>query len=498
MSDTGMGMRASRDRGERMIDFRPVGYVVGLLVAVLGATMLVPMAVDIARGDPSWAAFLESAAVSIAIGSVVAMSCANGAREALTLHQIFLLTTGVWVALPLFGALPFIVGATEARLVDAVFEAMSGLTTTGSTVFSGLDDMPYGILLWRGMLQWFGGIGIVIVAMVFLPELGVGGMQIFKSEGFETEGKILPRASQIAQQIAVIYLILTGACILTFAMLGMSGFDAVVHAMTTVSTGGFANYDLSFGVFDAEIHYACTLFMVLAALPFVRYVQLVGGAPLNLLRDSQVRMFITILAVATVAITFWVWIREGTSEAAFREALFNVVSINTGTGYASADYTLWGTFPATAFFLVGLIGGCAGSTACSMKVFRYQLLFAAINAQIRRIHSPNGIFTVRYQGQKIGEEILSSVMVFFVAFVLLLGIFSVLLGMTGLDFITSVSGAATALANVGPGLGARIGPSGNFAGLNDMAKWILTLAMLLGRLELMAVLVIFTPAFWRV
>ncbi|MFV0245903.1 MAG: TrkH family potassium uptake protein [Qingshengfaniella sp.] len=481
-----------------MIDFRPVGYVVGLLVAVLGLTMALPLFLDWRQGDPNWMAFLVSGAIALVGGGATALACANGAREALTIQQIFLLTTGVWVALPLFGALPLVLGALDARYVDAVFEAMSGLTTTGSTVFAGLDDMPRGILLWRGMLQWFGGVGIVVVAMVFLPELGVGGMQIFKSEGFETEGKILPRASEIAKQISVIYVILTTVCAITFAALGMSGFDAVVHAMTSVSTGGFANYDSSFGAFDAQIHYAAVIFMLMSALPFVRYVQFVAGSPRNLIRDSQIRVFLIIVWIATSMITSWLWVKNGMTEIAFREALFNVVSIITGTGYASADYGLWGSFPAVAFFLIGLIGGCAGSTACSMKVFRYQLLFAAINAQIRNIHWPNGIFIPRYEGKPVSDEVISSVMVFFVAFLLLLGGVAVLLGLTGLDFITSVSGAATAIANIGPGLGPEIGPSGNFAGLNDAAKWILIFSMLLGRLELMAVLVLFIPAFWRV
>lgn len=288
-----------------MFDLRPVGYVIGLLVAALGASMLVPMALDLIAGNGHWPAFLESAILSGLVGGLTAIACANGVGDRLNIQQTFLLTTGVWLALPVFAALPFVFGATEARYVDAFFEAMSGLTTTGSTVFTGLETLPPGLLLWRGMMQWFGGVGIIVVAMVFLPELRIGGMQIFRSEGFDTIGKILPRATQIASRISVIYLGLTGACALTYLILGMTGFDAVVHAMTTVATGGFANSDASFGAFPAAMEYAATLFMLLAALPFVRYVQLVAGTARPLLHDPQVRAFFATVAVIVLIIATW-------------------------------------------------------------------------------------------------------------------------------------------------------------------------------------------------
>lgn len=481
-----------------MLDLRPVGYVIGLLVAVLGAAMLLPMLVDIAEGRDHWPVFIQSALITILAGSLIALACANGVKEGLTIQQTFLLTTGVWVALPLFGALPFVFGATEARFVDAFFEAMSGLTTTGSTVFSGLQDLPKGLLLWRGILQWLGGIGIIVVAMVFLPELRVGGMQIFKSESFDTMGKILPRAGQIASQISSIYLGLTMACALSYLILGMNAFDATVHALTTVSTGGFANYDASFGVFKGNLEIAASFFMILAALPFVRYVQLINGQSAPMWRDSQIRVFVLTLLVI-VAIMSTVLFQQFPQEwgTSSREALFNVTSIMTGTGYASANYMAWGALPISMFFFIGLIGGCAGSTTCSIKVFRYQLLFASIKMQLRRIRSPNGVFVVRYDKRPVGEDVLSSVISFFMFFVVTLGLLAVALSLTGLDFITSLSGAATALSNVGPGLGDRIGPAGNFAGLNDTAKWLLSLGMLLGRLELLAVYAILTVSFWR-
>ncbi|MCX7564923.1 TrkH family potassium uptake protein [Sulfitobacter sp. F26169L] len=480
------------------MDLRPVGYVIGLLVAVLGAAMLVPLLVDVAEGRGQWPVFLQSSMMTLLGGSAIALACASGVREGLTIQQTFLLTTTVWVALPLFGAIPFVLGQTDARAVDAVFEAMSGLTTTGATVLNGLDTLPKGLLIWRAILQWLGGIGIIVVAMVFLPELRVGGMQIFKSESFDTFGKILPRAGQIATQISGLYVAFTLICAMFYIYFGMNVFDATAHAMTTISTGGFANYDASFGTFSGPLEYVAAIFMVLAALPFVRYVQLINGNPTALHRDPQVRGFVMTIAVLILLLV--VLLEDGvhlSNEQAVREAFFNVTSIISGTGYASVDYMQWGSFAVALFFFIGLIGGCAGSTACSIKVFRYQLLFASIRAQLQRIRSPHGIFTPRYDGRPVGEDILASVMSFFMFFIVTLGLVSVALSMTGLDFVTSVSGASAALANIGPGLGDIIGPAGNFATLNDTAKWILVAAMLVGRLELMAVYVIFTVKFWR-
>lgn len=481
-----------------MHDLRPVGYVIGLLTAVLGATMAVPLAVDFAYDNGHWQPFAQSALVTTLVGGLMALACANRVGPGLSLQQTFLMATGVWVVLPLFGALPFLFGATAARPVDAVFEAMSGLTTTGSTVFIGLDLMPEGLLLWRSMLQWFGGVGIIIVAMVFLPELRVGGMQIFRSEAFDTGGKILPRAAEIASQIMGIYVGLTITCTIAYLGVGMTGFDAVNHALTTMSTGGFSTTDASFGRYQGVPEYVASVFMMLASLPFVRYVQFFAGSGRPMWRDVQVRGFVWTVAVLVGVVTLYrILVNDDHAEHAFREAVFNVTSIITGTGYASVDYQLWGSFAMVLFFFIGLIGGCAGSTCCSVKIFRYQLLIAAVRAQIRRIHSPNGVFSPRYAGQPVTEEVLSSVMSFLGLFVVSLGLIAVSLALTGLDFTTSISGAATAIANIGPGLGAIIGPAGNFAAINDAAKWILTAAMLLGRLELLVVLVLFLPRFWR-
>ncbi|MEO1796567.1 MAG: TrkH family potassium uptake protein [Pseudomonadota bacterium] len=480
-----------------MVDARPVSYVIALLVAALGVTMVIPAGIDLFYGNEHAWVFVQSAAFTFLVGLFVALATHNVNRGGLSLQETFLLTTGVWVTLPVFGAIPFVIGATDATPTDAFFEAMSGLTTTGATVFSGLDDLPEGLLAWRAILQWLGGVGIIVVAMVFLPELRVGGMQIFRSEGFDTMGKILPRAAQIAQQISVIYVALTVLCTLAYLAAGLAIFEAIMHALTTVSTGGFSTRDASFADFGAAAQLIAVLFMILAALPFVRFVQLLNGEPKPLFKDRQVTGMMAVLLACAGSVTLWLWLRnDAVSLAAPLAALFNTTSLITGTGYASEDYMQWGSFAIVALFFVGLVGGCAGSTSCSVKIFRYQLLFASVRAQVRQIYSPSGIFTPRYDGRPVGQDVVDSVMSFFVVFIGTLILIAVLLSMTGLDAITAVSGAAAAIANIGPGLGTEIGPASNYGGLNDAAKWILSIGMLLGRLELMAVLVLFTRAFW--
>ncbi|MEZ5912594.1 MAG: TrkH family potassium uptake protein [Paracoccaceae bacterium] len=481
-----------------MIDLRPVGYVIGLLVATLGVTMLFPMIADLLAGDPHWAVFLETGVISILAGGLVALSCANGVGEGLTIQQSFLLTTGVWIALPVFGALPFVFGAPHVGFTDAMFEAMSGLTTTGSTVFVGLDDMPYGTLLWRGILQWLGGLGIVIVAMVFLPVMKVGGMQYFRSEGFDTLGKILPRAFDISKALIQVYLALSVACGVCYFALGMTGFEALVHALTTVSTGGFSTSDKSFGLFAGPAEYVSALFMLAASTPFIRFVQLMQGSARPLLHDVQLRAYLRWNAYAVVAIVAYEMVHLGEPFwVTLRETVFNVVTSFSGTGYTSVDIGLWGPLPFVVFIIVGAIGGCTASTGCSIKVFRYLILFEAIKSQIRRIHSPNAVLPVRLEGRPVSEDILNSVIVFLTLFIVTFGLVSVALSLTGLSTRTAITAAWTAVFNVGPAFGPEVGPTGAMNQFPLLAKWLMIIGMLVGRLELVSVYVLFTARFWR-
>ena len=480
------------------IDIGPVAYVIGIITVAIGGSMVVPMSVDFFFGNPNWQAFAISAYVTMLTGISMALSTKRGVGKSLTIKQVFLLTTGIYLVLPCFGAIPLMVGEPGIGFIDAFFETMSGLTTTGATVISGLETLPPGVLLWRGMLQWFGGIGVIVIAVVFLPFLQVGGMQLFRWESLDTLGTILPRAVDVTRSISFIYIVLSIACALGYSFAGLSPFDSIVHAMTTVATGGFANYDDSFSSFGPRAEYVGALFMILAALPFVRYFQFVRGSFRPLVADSQIHAFLGVVVSIVVLLCGWQLLAEDWGiELAVRKAMFNGVSILTGTGYASADYGSWGSFPIVAFFLIGLIGGCAGSTSCSIKIFRFQLMLSAMSSHITRVRLPHAIIAPRLYGIWVPQDVLTSVMAFFVFFLATLAGTSLLLTMMGLDFVTSVSGAAAALANIGPGLGDTIGPAGNYSSLGDGAKLLLAFVMLIGRLELTAVYAMFTFRFWR-
>ena len=328
--------------------------------------------------------------------------------------------------------------------------------------------------------------------------MAVSASSWWRSEAFDLSSDILPRAAEVAGSLFWIYLALTVACMLGYSAAGMEGFDALCHAMTTVATGGFANYDASFGAFAPAVHYVAAVFMALAALPFIRFIELSRGDPAPLARDPQVRAFLVLVIGIAAVVALWIVLVNGRgAEEGARHALFNILSIITGTGYASENFSAWGGFPVTVFFIVALIGGCTGSTSCSAKVFRYQILFAALAQQIRRIHNPSGVFPLRYAHRVVEPEVVSSVMAYFFIFVTALAAWAMLLSLFGLDAVTSISGSVAALTNIGPGLGPEIGPAGTYAGLPDGAKWLLSAGMVLGRLEFLSILVLLTPHFWQ-
>ena len=481
-----------------MGEFRAVFLVNGVLLLILGLAMLVPAMLDARVGHPDWQVFMAAAFVTGFVGASLSITC-WGSGEHLTLRQAFILTTSVWVVTPAFGALPFVFSELDLSYTDAFFEAMSGITTTGSTVISGLEFAPPGILIWRALLQWMGGIGIIVTAVAILPLLQVGGMQLFRMESSDASEKVLPRTAQIAGAISIIYLSLSLLCAIVYWAAGMPAFEAAAHAMTTIATGGFSTSDLSIGIYDsALIDYTAMIFMIIGSLPFLLYFQVVRGRPLALWRDSQVRWFFAILATAIGCMTLYQINNNHVPLAqALRYTGFNVTSIMTGTGYATDDYGQWGSFAVVLFFFVMFIGGCAGSTSCGIKIFRFQVLYAAARSQMSRLLQPHGVFVANFNRRPIPDSVMDSVMSFFFLFALSFAVMAVLLSLMGLDFLTAVSGAATAISNVGPGLGDVIGPSGTFAPLPDMAKWLLAAGMLLGRLELLTVMVLFTRTFWR-
>jgi trk system potassium uptake protein TrkH len=481
------------------MDLRPILVVIGILLIILALFMVPPMVADVAARHRDWQVFLVAAAVTLFTG--VSLVLMNRAPEFghLTGRQAFLLTTAVWIVVAVFAALPLAFSELNLSAADAVFEAMSGITTTGSTVIIGLDAAPPGILLWRAILQWLGGMGFIVMGVAILPMLRVGGMQLVRAESSDLSEKILPRAAQVASAIGLIYLGLTMTCATLYYFAGMTPFEAAAHAMTTLATGGYSTRDASFAGFDsAAIDAVAVVFMCLGALPFVLYIQATNGQLRPLLTDAQVHWFFGIVAAFVVTIAAWLVIVEGAPPLhALRHATFNIVSLITTTGYASTDYGLWGAFPVAALFFLMAVGGCTGSTAGGIKIFRFTVLHAIARNQFARLIRPHGVFVPLFNRRPLPETAAISVMAFVFMFGLSFAIVAVALSALGLDYLTAMSSAVTALANVGPGLGDIVGPAGNFSTLPDSAKWIMAFAMLLGRLELFTVLILLTPGFWR-
>lgn len=480
------------------MDLRPVFFIIGLMLAGLGVFMFVPMIVDLYMEKRSWGAFAMSGIFTTLIGGVMAMASYSknmhmGARGA------FILTALSWILLSLFAAVPFLMDPAKMSITDALFEATSGITTTGATIMTGLDDQPQGILMWRAILQWIGGIGIIATAMAILPMLQVGGMQLFKDDSTDISDKIFVRPTRVAFLIVSTYLVLTLLCGIGYVTTGMSGFDATAHAMTTVATGGFSTSDLSMGGFmDQGADVVCMVFMLAGAMPFGIYMLFASGQFSAPFKDHQARAFLAVISILILIVAISLWMTSDFDRLqSLRFAAFNTISVVTGTGYASADYNSWGPFAVAAFFIFMFIGGCAGSTACSIKIFRYQVAFEAMRAYLTRMPRPNMIVPMRYGGKPLSETVVHSVMSYFFLFFMTFAATAIILSMLGLDTMTAWSGAGSAVANVGPGLGDTIGPTGTYQSLENSAKWVLLIAMIVGRLEIITALVILTPAFWR-
>lgn len=481
------------------MDFRPILYVTGALLCILAAGMAVPLLVDMTAGHDDWKVFLLCIAITSFFGGSLVLTNIGSTGFQINIQQAFVLTTLAWLSMSTFGALPIWLSHESIDFTDAFFEAMSGVTTTGATVIVGLDNMPPGTLLWRSILNWLGGIGFILMAILILPFLKVGGMQLFRMESSDKSEKALPRLQRIGTITGLIYAGLTIACALSFWVAGMTPFDAINHAMASVATGGLSTHDVSFGFFtNPAIHWVAIVFMILGALPFVLYVRLAYGDAHGLFSNHQIRTFLYILTLATILMTFWLNL-HGVMPfmEAFRHAAFNVVSVITTTGFTSADYMAWGTLPVALFFILGFLGGCTGSTTGGIKIMRFQIMGQVLNRHLKKLQHHNIVVPLRYEGRVVGDDVAYSVMVFIFTFLLCLAGLTLLLAACGLDVVTALTGAAAALTNVGPGLGHVIGPSGTYAPLPDAAKWILSFGMLLGRLELFTVLILFSPGFWQ-
>jgi trk system potassium uptake protein TrkH len=477
----------------------PTLLILGAILNILALFMLVPLALSITYDSDNQVAFFSSAAITSLVGILFLLVGKKPRLDYMQPRQVFLITTVAWTGVSLFSALPFILIDHPLSIADAVFEAVSGVTSTGSSVMAGLDQLPKDILLWRSMLNWIGGVGIIGMAIAVLPFLRVGGMRLFKTESSDWSDKAMPRAQSLMAMIIYSYILLSLICCLAFWLAGMDAFNAINHAMTTVSTGGFSTSDASFAQFDGLlIHWIAIIFMLAGAFPFVLFVRLLVNRKWVLFNDTQVRGLLLVVGITTAVLTAQLIITDQMDPIrALTMACFNLVSIITTTGFASGDYQLWGPLALVMFFFVTFVGGCSGSTTGGIKVFRLQIFAGLVKEQIMTAIHPRAIISRRYNNRLISSEIIASSISYMFLMTACLIVITIILALTGLDFVTSLTGSATAVMNVGPGLGPVIGPTGNYSSLSDTAKWALSMGMLLGRLEFLTILVLFTPAFWR-
>lgn len=482
-----------------MIQGRFVLFILGIFLSILAVAMAIPALMDVLYRDPDWVYFGESAAITGFVGILLILGFRPEGEPNFEVRETFVLTVSSWVTISVFASLPFVLSSAAPTFTDAFFEAISGLTTTGATVFKDLDYAPPGILLWRSLLQWLGGIGIVVMAMTILPALKIGGMQLFRSEFSDRSEKYFPRVSQIASAILSTYLMISGLCGVAYWLAGMTPFEAICMMMSTVSTAGFATSDISFAFFDSVwIEAIAILFMTMGSITLLLFTRFLQGDPKPLFKDSQVRVYLFLILSASGVMTTWLWWTEQYDAlSSFRHALFSVVSIASTTGYTTVDFNTWGSFALIFFFLLMFVGGCTGSTAGGIKIFRYQILFKAAKQQILQLRRPHGVFVPLYNNQRLKEADFMSVLAFFALYIFCYAALALSYSLCGLDVVSSLSGSATILGNVGPGLGSQISSSGYYGNLPEVVKWLTMFGMLLGRLELLTILILFTPNFWR-
>jgi trk system potassium uptake protein TrkH len=479
-----------------MSNYKTVFFTLGILQIILGISMVFPIIIQIIF-DELDSSFIGASLITIIFGTLFFLSNLDHDKK-LSLQNAFLLTALSWLSIAVFSSLPFIFSNLNLSITDSFFESMSGITTTGSTIITDLNSSPKAILLWRALLQWLGGIGIIVMAITLMPIMNVGGMQLFKVSSSDASEKILPKTKEITLRLILIYLILTFLCSFFYNICGMKFFDSLTHSMTTIATGGFSNYNESIGYFNnIKIEIVSMIFIILGSLPFISYIKFLSGKKNIFYTDTQIKSFIKIIFYSIIILFFYLTIfNKSFSDVSLRSISFNVISILTGTGYVTQNFDDWGSFPLIYFLILMFIGGCAGSTACGIKIFRVQILYLFLKNQLKKIIYPRGIFIIKYDNNNVNEKFMASIIAFIYLYIIIFFIITAMLTLSGLDFTTSISGAATSISNVGPGLGELIGPNGNFSQLPDFSKWVLSFGMILGRLELFAILVLFLPSFW--
>ncbi|MGV8860364.1 MAG: TrkH family potassium uptake protein [Pseudomonas sp.] len=477
---------------------RIIGFIIGIFLITLAIAMVVPMLTLVIFDHTSdIRAFLWASLITFVVGLALVIP---GRPEHIHLRprDMYLLTVSSWVVVCIFAALPFLL-SQHMSYTDSFFESMSGITATGSTVMSGLDSMSPGILIWRSLLHWLGGIGFIGMAVAILPLLRIGGMRLFQTESSDRSEKVMPRSHMVAKYILLTYVGITTLGSLAFWAAGMSLFDAINHAMSAISTGGFSTSDQSLAKWQQPaVHWVAIVVMILGSLPFALYVATLRGNRRALFKDEQVRGLLGFLLVTWLILGTWYWATTSMHWLdALRHVALNVTSVMTTTGFALGDYSLWGNFALMLFFYLGFVGGCSGSTAGGIKIFRFQVAYILLRANLNQLIHPRAVIKQKYNGHRLDEEIVRSILTFSFFFAITICVIALLLSLLGVDWMTALTGAASTVSGVGPGLGEIIGPAGNFAGLPDAAKWILSLGMLLGRLEIITVLVLCVPAFWR-
>ena len=480
-----------------MSNYKTVFFTLGILLIILGVAMIVPVAFQLIYNEFDHT-FIISAIITITFGILFFLSNIDHLKSINT-QQAFLLTALSWMSIAIFGSLPFFFSNLNLSITDSFFESMSGITTTGATILNDIQNSPKGILIWRAMLQWLGGIGVILMAITLMPIMNIGGMQLLKISSNDTSEKILPKSKQISLRLITVYFSLTLLCSIFYKIFGMNFFDSITHSMTTIATGGFSNYDQSIGYFNNPyIEIISILFILLGSVPFILYIKFLSEDKKIIFKDEQVKLFFKLTLVSVVILFVYLAIvNNNIFEVHIRSVIFNVVSILTGTGYVTKEFDQWGNFPLIFFLILMFIGGCAGSTTCGIKVFRVHVLYYFVRNQLLKIIYPRAIINLKYNNNKVEDKLIASIISFIYLYILIFFVLASLLTLTGLDFITSISGAASSLSNVGPGLGSEIGPNSNYSGLPDHSKWLLTVGMILGRLEIFAILIILLPSFWR-
>ena len=481
-----------------MRDFRPIFNILGLLLCIESLALLIPMFFDLINQNQDWKEFFLISCLTFLIGLVLYVGFKKENIK-INIRQAFLLTIVSWFLIALFGSLPFIYTSSSLSFTDAFFEAVSGITTTGSTVIPNLEILSEGILVWRSLLQWFGGIGIIVLAVAILPTLQIGGMQLLRMEHDDPYEKTLSKINKFIIEILSLYVGLTILCFFLYYLFGMSAFDSLIHCMSTISTGGFSNHSSSFQYFKSySLENISIIFMILGSLPFVIFIQFIHGQKMSIFKDDQIKLFLFLLLIIILITSAWLaFYLKIDFLKSIRLASFNITSILTGTGYTSSNYNNWGGFGLVIILMIMFIGGCAGSTTGGIKIFRFQILFRGVRLQIKKLTKPHAVFLMKFNNKTVTENTYTSIISFFFIYVLLFIFTAISLSLFGLDFLTSLSASASAISNVGPGIGEIIGPNGNYSSMNDMAKWILAITMLAGRLEIFTILVLFSKNFWK-